>query len=133
MEQYMIKNNPKGLGFLVEIEKKYASIDFSIYKITSVSEDKTVKDGYEVVEVTTGTILWDGSSDLGFGEEGYVSFGATEDVICFNKCLEFVWKQAEEELKDRKVIEDDSETIEKWIEHETSIQPFDSDYEVGRF
>lgn len=116
VESYVIQNSNGNFGFLVNIKKEeeYA-VHFKMYKIKSVYEDEQDREKFDVELVSSGDLRWDGSLHSNFGRSGYVYFGGADDMICFTKSLEFIWKYAEKGFLENQVFDE-------WIVKEEEVE-----------
>ena len=96
MNTYLIQNDPNR-GFIVEMNIEEHATEFKIHKIKSEDTDENDNDFYNVELVVDGTLKFDGCSNLDFGRNGYIHFCETDDLICLNKSLAFVWEAARKE------------------------------------
>ncbi|WP_283747859.1 hypothetical protein [Bacillus thuringiensis] len=123
METYLVKNFENGFGLILQLNIREHVTDFNIYKINASGSDNQDNDYYGVEIIVNGMLKWDGCTHLRFGEDGYVHFSETDDLICFNKALEFMYSRVRKEPSY-------NQSIDEWIVIPDGITSFSGSFKL---
>lgn len=105
MQYYHIQNDERRFGFIVEMNIEEHATNFRILKINTEGEGENNQDYYGVELVLDGILKWDGCSNLNFGDNGYIHFCETDDLICMNKSIAFIWEMARKEYNYKEYVD----------------------------
>lgn len=117
MERFLVQCDVNFFGFIVEIKNHGFMTEFKMYKIES--EDI---DWFNVTDIAEGTIKFDACIDIQYKNAGKFRFGDMDDLMCMNKCFEFIWKKSKDHLG--------SNMLEEWVEFKESIQVYSGEFKI---
>lgn len=107
MDTYLIQNDNNRFGYIIELKIEEHTTNFKIYKIDAIGDDENEEELHYVELIVDGYLKWDGCSNLNFGKDGYIHFCETDDLVCLNKSLAFVWELARKQYSY-------SEYVDEW-------------------
>lgn len=125
MNTFLIQNDPNRFGFIVEMNIEEHATKFNIHKINAESADENNNDFYNVELVVDGILKFDGCSNLNFGKNGYIHFCETDDLICMNKSLAFIWEAARKKFSYQ-------HNMDEWKVENEGISIFKGNFELKK-
>ncbi len=97
MKQALLKEDDGRILFTIETDSSSDySIHFKVYQATGWTSDNSPID---LIPYANGTINWDGSSHLAFGEDGLLCISGKHEWSNHNKVMTALWLFASDNIK----------------------------------